>query len=72
MTRAFNKRCACGKSYTLREWLDLPLKGIQRWDDDVLEPPHEVRQCTSCQSTIHVVLSLVRGGDHADCGGQRA
>lgn len=65
-----SKTCpCCGFVYTLATWKSLPLRGIQRWGD--IEPPHEVRQCP-CGSTIHVLLSLVRGSHDDQCGGPQS
>jgi hypothetical protein len=48
--------CACGAQYSMAEWMGLPLKGVQKFDDDPDDPegpipPLELRDCVSCGST---------------------
>jgi hypothetical protein len=47
------KRCACGRSYTLDQWRQLPICGLGRGLDDA--HPLSQRHCR-CGSTIAVTL----------------
>jgi hypothetical protein len=47
--------CRCGKSHTLRDWVNLPYVGRQLLPDDGEPPWAEYRNC-SCGSTLIVFL----------------
>lgn len=52
------KLCGCGKSYTVREWDELPLLGVVAHDVEENGPPARLEYKTcSCGSTITVHLT---------------
>jgi hypothetical protein len=51
--KTFPKACSCGRSYTLREWEQLP--GGKLWETDWGEIL-ELRHCV-CRSTMSIVLA---------------
>lgn len=48
------KKCSCGKTYSKAEWEALPLLGCQPTEEDDFAYVLEMKNCTSCGSTITI------------------